>query len=201
MTSSSRDLLVLFMVGAVFGSLGDLTHVLTGTTTYPPLVYGIYFFGLLPYWVPLLFGTAGIAIGASHPWADRWLGGGTRPGTRTWGLVAAGSSAFLGLDALSGWLPRDSLGIASVVLAAGALGLWIWLDRTWQGLVLAAATALVGTAFEVMLIRRGIFAYRPQLSGLAGAAPWLPWLYVAASVAVGNLGRKLQQTGEGGLAP
>ena len=55
--------------------------------------------------------------------------------------------------------------------------------------VLALATAAVGVGVEATLASRGVFSYVAPDAGRV--ASWLPWLYVAASVAVGNLARYL----------
>ncbi|MCY0541599.1 hypothetical protein OVW21_26595, partial [Klebsiella pneumoniae] len=50
-------------------------------------------------------------------------------------------------------------------------------------------TAIVGFAVEVTLSRAGLFFHtHPDVLGIA---LWLPWIYVAASVGLGNVGRWL----------
>ena len=67
--------------------------------------------------------------------------------------------------------------------------MWYVSDKTWQGFVLAILTAIVGTGFEMVLTTTGHFYYtQPHILGVP---VWLPLLYICASIAVGNLGRKL----------
>jgi len=74
---------------------------------------------------------------------------------------------------------------------AASLAMWWALDRTWQGVVAALATALGGCATEVALSHAGLFHYtHPDVLGLA---QWLPWNYVAAAVGLGNVGRWLAE--------
>jgi len=74
-------------------------------------------------------------------------------------------------------------------LAAGALGVWLALDGTLPGLAIALGTAACGFAVEAVLVSRGMFYHtRPDWLGVAS---WIPWIYVAGSVAVGNLARWL----------
>jgi hypothetical protein len=90
----------------------------------------------------------------------------------------------------SGALPLGSAAVAAI-LAPASLALWLWLDRTWQGLAMAATTAVVGCGVEVVLTRAGVFQHTHP--DVLGVALWLPWIYVAASVGMGNLGRSLTQ--------
>lgn len=177
-----RRALILASLGAVFGTLFDYAHVRTGAIAYPsPSPIGV------PFWVPFLYAGSALLIGFSHPTMDRWLG---RPErfALTPLRIAAGFAGFLAVWFLSGALPFGS-GAVALILAPIALAIWFFLDRTWQGLVLAALTAIIGFAMEVGLSRAGLFRHtHPDVLGIA---VWLPCIYVAASVGVGNLGRAL----------
>jgi hypothetical protein len=173
---------VLALLGATFGTLFDYAHVRTGAIVYPgPPVFGV------PWWVPLLYTGAALSIGLSTPIADGLLGRRARfPDT-----PARLGAGFVGLCAVwfaSGALPLGSAVVAGI-LAAASLGMWWGLDRTWQGLAEAAATAVGGCAVEVTLSRAGLFQHTHQ--DMLGLAWWLPWIYVAASVGLGNVGRRL----------
>lgn len=187
-----KTAVILFALGATLGVIGDWFHVRTNTTGYPAEKYALYIAGL-PYWVFLLFGSAAVAVGLGHPVADRFFpkSARQRPGLRSPALIVAGLFAFVFLYSLSGYLPKPAGGVADLILAAAAVGVWWALDRTWQGVVFAATTAILGTVVEVTLVSNGIFFYQPMTSNLLGVASWLPWLYVVVSVAVGNLGRYL----------
>jgi hypothetical protein len=176
--------LVLAALGATFGTLFDYAHVRTGAIVYPgdpPL--GV------PAWVPFLYMGAALSIGLLHPVGDRLLH--RRPRfPHTPARLAIG---FLGLCAiwfLSGALPFDTLTVSALLATAG-VAMWWWLDRTWQGLLAAAATALGGCLTEVVLSRSG--AFRHTHPDVLGVALWLPWIYVAASVGLGNVGRFLAE--------
>jgi len=177
-----QRVLVLAAVGATLGTSLDLVHVLTRTTAYTsPAFLG------LAWWVPLNFAAATLAIGLSHPSLDDVLGR-AAPVPRSGAVVVGGIAALAALWALSGLL-RRSPSTVGLVLAPASLAVWWLLDGTGAGLALAAATAAVGVAVEIALVRHGQFLYvHPDM---AGVASWLPWLYVAASVSVGNLGRWL----------
>jgi len=174
--------LILALLGASFGTLFDYAHARTGAIAYarPSSI-------LVPWWVPFLYAGASLAIGLSHPLADELL--------RRRALVPLTPKlllgGFAGLCAIwfaSGALPFASW-VVALILAPVSLLLWRWLDRTWQGLVMAFATALGGCAVEVLLSRAGLFSHtHPDVLGFA---VWLPWIYVAASVGLGNVGRAL----------
>ena len=182
MIALARRVGVLALLGATFGTLFDYAHVVTGAIRYPgPPPFGV------PWWVPLLYAGAALGIGLSTPIADALLGRQARF-AETPARLGAG---FVGLCAVwfaSGALPLGS-GAVAVILAAASVGIWWGLDRTWQGLVEAAGTALAGCAVEVTLSRAGLFEHRHQ--DVLGLAWWLPWIYVAASVGLGNVGRWL----------
>ena len=174
-----REAAALLVAGAVLGTLLDGVHVATATTRYThPAVLG------LAWWVPLLFAGASLAIGASHRLTDAMLGRDLRPGTAR---VAAGLALLLLLWATSGLVKPARA--ALWILAPASVVMWLVLDGTLVGLLLALATAACGVAVESTLAAAGAFTYVAPDAGRV--ASWLPWLYVAASVAVGNYARWL----------
>jgi hypothetical protein len=178
---TAARLALLFACGAVLGSIFDGFHTFGGATAYPsPVLLR------MAWWTPLLFGAAGLGIGLSHADLDRRL---RRPPRPLSDRAVAGGLVYFGLFYfMSGFLPTaNSARLA--LLALGFLVLWLLLDRSWQGLALAAMTAVIGCSVEVMLTGAGAFQHlRPDLLGIPA---WLPALYMLASLAVGNLGRRL----------
>ena len=187
-------ILVLLLFGALVGPAADYMHVASGATFYPPraLIGEISLFGWMPLWVPALFAAATVLIGLSVPASDSLFGGRrSHPGARSWLGVVSGVVVFLGIYAASAFLPFATGGWRDIVVALAALSYWAIWEGTWPGLVLGAGTALAGTLVEMALVQAGVFAYGSQHANFFGVASWLPWLYLAASVAVGNLGRRL----------
>jgi hypothetical protein len=169
----------LLLAGALFGTLLDSVHVATTTTRYAhPAFFG------LAWWAPLLFAGASLAIGVSHRLIDEVLGRDVHPTTAR---VVAGMALLLLLWATSGLVKPARL--ALWILAPASVLMWLALDGSAVGLVLAIATAACGVAVEAMLVSAGGFTYVVPDAGRV--ASWLPWLYVAASVAVGNYARWL----------
>lgn len=178
-----RTVLILAALGAALGPVLDYAHVATGAIRYGESVR------FVPWWVPLLYTGAALSIGLSHPITDTILRHPRRL-PLTPARVAAGFVAFCAIWFASGALPGSSA-IVTAILAPASLAVWWWLDRTAIGLLMAAITAVGGSLTEITLSRAGLFSHTHQ--DVLGLAYWLPWIYVAASVALGNVGRWLWQ--------
>ncbi len=171
----------LFLLGAISGTALDAFYVYIGIERYSAsTLLG------LPWWGPLLAGSAAVAIGVSHPLFDPLLA--------HWRTARRLSTSIAAL----GWLPLAYL-IGATPLATGArfgllalvyLNFWLLEGRSWQNLVFSAVVAVTGTLIEMILVNARIFSYL-QDSDLLGVPVWLPWLYACASLAVGDLGRAL----------
>jgi hypothetical protein len=177
-----RRWLILASLGASLGTLLDWVHVATRTTEYTHTdVFS------LAWWVPFEYAAASVAIGVSHPWLDSLSG---RRSTRgqSRGAVVAAVATLACIWAGTGLLHQTPL-VADMVFGPAVVALWWIADRTPQGAAMALATAAMGVAAEWSLSAAGFFRH---LSADWGRVPsWLPWIYAAASVAIGNLGRRL----------
>ncbi|MCB1215287.1 MAG: hypothetical protein KDK66_07405 [Deltaproteobacteria bacterium] len=188
-----KRLIILFALGALLAPVGDYFHLLSQTTQYPEGAYAFLFFDAIPWWVPLMFGSASLLMGLSIPASDVFLGKVTRPVDTKPLWAWAGVFNFLFFYIVSGYLPgQEGLG-AVVILALAGLVLWWALDHTWQGFLLALVSAFLGTITEVTLVYLKVFSYLPPKNTLFGVAKWLPCLYFIAGVTVGNLGRLLRK--------
>lgn len=169
------------LLGAVIGPLLDRAHAWTGAIVYDTAVTPLG----VPWWVTLVYVGAALGIGLSHPALDGAL---RRPQRLRLGagVLAGGFAALCALWVASGLIPASNVAIA-LVLAAASGGMIALFDRTWQGVVLALGTAAGGAVVETTLVHLGLFHHRsPDLLGLP---LWLPCLYFAGSVAIGNLAR------------
>ena len=177
-----RALLPLWLLGATLGSALDAIHTHFGATTYPHPV----FFGMA-WWTPLLFGSA-FAIGALRPLLDLWLAepGATAPRPRAWQLGvtwAAFISAYFSSVLPLAWGP------ISVLLSLYFVIGWLACGRDRASLAIALLAALLGPAFEGLLVSQGAFVHLTDTRfGLPG---WLPFLYLNAAVALTTLARFL----------
>ena len=171
---------ILFITGALLGSFFDGFHTHSGTTFYShPWILK------MAWWVPLLFGSATLAIGDSHARFDSLLG--RNKEIPSWTAVFVGLIIFGMIYCASGFLPQS---LKFFFTLGGALFLWLLFDRTWQGIMLGVGTGLAGSLVEITLIHFDYFHYtNPDHWGIPD---WLPLLYFGASVSVGNLGRKVK---------
>jgi hypothetical protein len=180
-TCGMRRVALLFVLGAVVLSFFDGFHTHSGTTEYThPVALR------MAWWVPLLFGTTAALGGWLYATGHRRLGGGEA--VPSWPRVAGAFFGFAGLYFLSGfWAAPDAIKLAA--LAGGGVVLWLVVDRTWQGALLAVPTMIGGCAVEIALVH--VDAFRYVHGSLLGVALWLPGLYLAATPAVGQLARRV----------
>ena len=176
--------LILFLVGAVLGPTMDGFHTHSDTLFYPHV-----WLLKMDWWVPFLFGGAGVAVGLSHLDLDLRLGKDYLD--LTWVHVAFGMASFAAIYFISGFLKIDETRKV-VLLYTLAFLVWYIYDKTYSGLLLALVTAVLGTFSEISLIAADWFYYTHP--DFLGVPYWLPALYVAASVAVGNFARKMSRT-------
>jgi hypothetical protein len=170
----------LFLLGAILGTGLDAFHAYSSIERYAmPVLFGV------AWWVPLLFGTAALTIGYSHPIVDPLLQH-SRPPPRL--LISLGELTWLVLAYLVSATVLDSpakLGLLFVLY----LNFWLLAGHTWQNFLLSIVTAITGTLVEMLLVAAGAFRYlHPDFIGVPF---WLPCIYFIASLAVGDLGRSL----------
>jgi hypothetical protein len=170
----------LFVLGAIVGTGLDAFHVHSGVERYAvPVLLG------LAWWVPLLFGTASVAVGYSHALVDPLLG--QRRVPRQFVLCMV-DLMWVVLAYLVSATSVDSVGKVGLMTVI-YLNFWFVTGRGWQNLVLSGVTAITGTLVEMMLVAGGAFSYlHPDFIGVPY---WLPCTYACASLAVGDMGRYL----------
>ncbi len=193
MSAWGRATILLFLLGACGGGAFDAFYVSQGIKRYSPLVSaGPTLLGL-PWWAPLLAGSAAVVIGLSHPLLDPLLAYSRTARRLSTSIAALGwlCLAYL-LGALS-LAPIARFGLLGLLY----LNFWLLAGRSWQNLVFSAVVAITGTLIEMILANAGIFSF-PQNAELLGVPAWLPWLYACASLALGDLGRALILLQRGG---
>lgn len=164
----------LFVFGATVGSFLDAFHTHGGATLYPHPV-----FFAMAWWTPPLFGAAYVLLALTYRQNE------PRPRVPIpTGRAALGFVFFAGLYFASGFLPPAN-GVKLAVLLLGAGLLFAFVDRSRAALVTGALSALLGPAFEVVLVRAGVFLHlQPDFLGIP---MWLPALYLASGPGVGGL--------------
>eukprot|EP00879_Flechtneria_rotunda_P019077 GHRR01020029.1.p1 GENE.GHRR01020029.1~~GHRR01020029.1.p1 ORF type:complete len:315 (+),score=64.10 GHRR01020029.1:533-1477(+) len=213
-----RQAVCMFASGAVLGPFCDGLHSQNDVLHYKNpsiqlnLVSGNFHWSFETcWWVPLLFGVAGLILGVSVPVLDRiaagqWQHQGQPDCSATgpvpdpsWQTVLVSVSLFVTQYWLSGILEQPTLGqnlgntsipILDTILASYALLNWALFDRTKQGIGMAALTAVCGPAIEMFLISKiGLYHYSHPV--VLGVPTWIPWVYYCGGPAVGNLGRRV----------
>jgi len=175
-----KKLGLFFLLGATVGSLLDGIHTHSGTTFYPdPLIWK------MAWWVPLIFGSAGVIIAFTHFHLHRIL---QTPSVAGRPYRRIGSLAiFILVYFISGYLPY-SYPVRTLVMSLLYVVTWLFWERSWQSILLAVGTAMVGCFVEGTLSVLGLFGYaRPDFFYIP---QWLPILYLHASAAVGQLCRQ-----------
>lgn len=177
-----KNFLILFIMGAILGPICDGFHSHTDTLAYPE----VWKFKMA-WWVPLLFGSATVVVGYSHSHMDiLW----NKRRNFSWKFTLIGVFSFISIYFLSAILNLNELTKSSIIYVLAML-IWYFFDRTFYGLILAILTSIIGSLVEISLIFTQNFYYLPEHSHIWGIPYWLPALYIAASVTIGNFGRKL----------
>jgi len=180
MKNKEWAVLVLFVLGATLGTVLDAIDVYSGVERYTvPALFD------LAWWVPLLLGTAAVAIGYSHTMVDPLIAH-MRPVRRL--SISFAELMWLLLAYLVGASTLES--IAKVgLLTLIYINFWLLAGRSWQSLLFSLVTAITGTLVEMTLVAAGAFSYlHPDVLGVPY---WLPCIYACASLAVGDVGRSL----------
>ncbi len=185
-----KKFLFLFIIGSVFGPIGDFFHVLTNTTAYPQSAYAFYIW-LVPYWVFPLFGFATFGIGFTYFLAIKFLPRLYKPVIPDVKIIIFGLMLLVIMYSLSGFLPKPPGGVTDLIIWAVAVLAWLFLDRSLVALLIGILTAIVCSGVEIVLVRNNIFYYQENSINMFGIASWVPSLYFIGSVAVGNLSKKL----------
>ena len=184
-------LAALFAIGAIGGLIGDMCHVVSGTTVYleDPLPY-IWKSQL---WFPLMVGGGTAALG--------WIGvrfGATAAGPELDDPrreAAAMIASVLGLYALTAIVRGEpsAVGIVLCYSVAGLICARFARDRVdW---LCAGLATVFGVGTEMVLSAAGVFEYAGDIEQIIGVAAWLPALYLAYGVVAARLGVLLAGTG------
>src|SRR5437870_12122491 len=111
-----RTIFWLFLLGATLGTALDVFHVYSYVERYPtPVLFGV------AWWVPLLFGSAAVAIGYSHPLVDPLIHNIRRPRRVSTSIAEL---AWLLLAYLVAASPLDSLA-KTVLLVLIYFNFWL----------------------------------------------------------------------------
>jgi hypothetical protein len=177
------ELLVLFVIGAAGGLIGDAGHVDAGTTRYLddslPLIWNSRL------WFPVLVGLATASLGEL-----RLRLAPPRPGFDA-RLGVAGIAAVLALYAVTALVYDEPEGPATTLVLTLALLFACWLADGWPTIACGLIAAIAGPLAEIIIVELELAAYAESSDSLFGVALWLPALYLAFGVVVARLAELL----------
>ncbi len=166
---------LVFVLGAAAGLIGDHSHVVTGTTEYLPASHAVPFLWSSPIWFPLMVGGATVAL------AELRL---HLPAPRTTMTVrhgVAGAAAVLGTYVVTALMhTAPTVPVTTLICALAALTYCALGDRA--ALPGAVVVAVCGPAAEIAIAATGAFRYATDADSLFGVAIWLVPLYFAFGI-------------------
>jgi uncharacterized protein (DUF362 family) len=177
-----QKLALLFLIGAPLASVGDAFHVHTGTTFYAP-GYVWYIQGV-PFWIPILFGVAAGSFGIVYDRAKAVLGASHFQERAKLDHAVVAGLVYMILHTMSGYVCRLGFPATDFILALPVFLVWYYLDRSSGGALVCLLGGLVGVSAEILLVHKGIFSFSDKSYKIFGVATWLPWIYVAGTLAV-----------------
>lgn len=183
MRLGGESLLVLFLVGAGCGLVGDHAAVDSGATRYLD-AGGVPFIWDSPIFFPAMVGLATAAIGEL-----RMHLGPPRPGDVWEGLAAVAS--VVGIYLLTSIFADESTSTATAFIACLAVLVLVRFGDGRPAIICGTIAALIGPAVEILEHEAGIFEYAPNVDDLLGVGPWLVPLYFAFGVVSARLGELL----------
>jgi hypothetical protein len=182
MATLATRLVILFVFGAIYGSVLDALHTHAGVFRYTHE----WLFRMAT-WTPLVFGGAGLSLGLLYPVARR-LTGEWPARELTWTEMTLALNAFALIYAASAYIPASSL-IKLTFLAVCGGAMFGWLAGTRLALLLAFGSAVVGPAIEGAFASLGQLTHRD--ADFIGLPMWLPALYFSGALTYGAFGQKV----------
>ncbi|XP_078538503.1 insulin-induced gene 2 protein [Lissotriton helveticus] len=177
---------VLFLVGVFLALVLNLLQIQRNVTLFPPDVISSIFSSA--WWVPLCCGTASAVIGLLYPCIDRHLGE-PHKFKREWSSVMRCVAVFVGINHASAKVDFANNMQLSLTLAALSIGLWWTFDRSRSGFGLGIGIAFLATLVSQLLVYNGVYQYTSP--DFLYVRSWLPCIFFAGGITVGNIGRQL----------
>lgn len=182
-----------FISGCVVGQIIDVSYPMNGALHYHNPTWEIKSLGIeICWWIPILYGIAGVILVVSHPMLDRWTGqkprGGFNPG---WGFTVLCMVLFAVQFFLGPYLFKAGLNNFWLFIFTVGTGLSVWwvFDRTRGGLFMCGLTAVLGPIIEITMIN-ALDLYHYTDPDVFGLPLWILGAYICGVPANANLGRK-----------
>ena len=183
-----------FILGPFLDGYHSAFHVLSYNTPHPVYLGSIRLF-FTDFWVPPLFGLAGIIISTLYILFDQILVTPQSKQLPSWSKVFFGISFFSFQYWASGYLSYDEPLITdgtlwNILLYSGIFG-FILFDLTVAGLIVSILTAISGPLIEIILINQ-VHLYHYLKPNFFGIPLWIIPIYFLGGQAVGNLARVMK---------
>ena len=170
---------VLFLLGAIAGLIGDHSHVATETTVY--YTDAVPYVWSSPIWFPASVGAATVSLAELRLWL---------PAVRvsvTARQALAGVAAVVGMYCLTALMHTGPTVPVTALITALAIIIWCALGDA-PAIICGALAAVLGPAVETAMVAGGVFRYADSSDELFGVAPFLGPLYFAFGVVAALLG-------------
>ncbi|XP_045682148.1 insulin-induced gene 2 protein isoform X2 [Phyllostomus hastatus] len=128
------------------------------------------------------------AIGLLYPCIDKHLGE-PHKFKREWSSVMRCVAVFVGINHASAKVDFDNNIQLSLTLAALSIGLWWTFDRSRTGFGLGVGIAFLATLVTQLLVYNGVYQYTSP--DFLYVRSWLPCIFFAGGITMGNIGRQL----------
>lgn len=178
--------IVLFFIGVFLALVLNLLQIQRNVTLFPPDVITSIFSSA--WWVPPCCGTASAVIGLLYPCMDRHLGE-PHKFKREWSSVMRCVAVFVGINHASAKVDFANNIQLSLTLAALSIGLWWTFDRSRSGFGLGVGIAFLATLVSQLLVYNGVYQYTSP--DFLYVRSWLPCIFFAGGITMGNIGRQL----------
>uniref|UniRef100_G3X2R1 Insulin-induced gene protein n=2 Tax=Sarcophilus harrisii TaxID=9305 RepID=G3X2R1_SARHA len=101
-------------------------------------------------------------------------------------------AVFVGINHASAKVDFDNNIQLSLTLAALSIGLWWTFDRSRSGFGLGVGIAFLATLVTQLLVYNGVYQYTSP--DFLYVRSWLPCIFFAGGITMGNIGRQLAMT-------
>ncbi len=182
-----------FISGALLGQAIDFAYPMFGALHYHDPTIQIPSLGIeFCWWIPILYGTAGVILMLGYVLFDRWTHQKPRGGFNPrWRFVLAG----IGLFALQFYGGPFLYGIGVpnfwlffITVSTGLLVWWVF-DRTYGGLFMLFLVATIGPLLEFTMINV-LNLYHYSGPDIVGLPLWIIGAYMCGAAPNGILARK-----------
>ncbi len=188
-----RFILLAFVLGVLIGQAIDFAYPLFGALNYHnPIIYIPSLRIEITWFIPLLYGVAGVVLWVGYLLLLRWTKEKPRGGSNPkWGFVLTCIACFViqfYVGPLLSGLGLPNIWILVFMFSTAFLSWWIF-DRTKAGLIMLFIAGSVGPLTELFMINiLNLYHYtRPDILGVP---LWFIGAYMMGVAPNGSLGRK-----------